>query len=41
MNKDTIIIDVYDIYGKKLIKGIAPINPANQALLLLKDYRDT
>jgi hypothetical protein len=32
MNKDMILIDVYDRFGKKLIEGITPISPANQAL---------
>jgi hypothetical protein len=40
MNTDTILIDVYDRHGKKLIEGITPVNPANQVLSLLKDYRD-
>ena len=31
MNKDTILIDVYDRHGNKLIEGITPVNPANQA----------
>ena len=40
MTTDTILIDVYDRYGKKLIEGITPVNPANQALPSLKDYRN-
>ena len=40
MNTDTILIDVYDRYGKKLIEGLTPVNPVNQALSRLKDYRD-
>jgi hypothetical protein len=40
MGTDTILIDVYDRYGKKLIKGITPISPANQASSILKDHRD-
>ena len=38
MNTDKILIDVYDRYGKKLIEGITPVNPVNQALSSLKDY---
>ena len=30
MNTDTITIDVYDRYGKKLIAGITQVNPTNQ-----------
>jgi hypothetical protein len=41
MTTDTILIDVYDRYGKKLIEGITPVNPANQALQNLNDYRNT
>ena len=41
MTTDTILIDVYDRYGKKLIEGITPVNPANQALPNPKDYRNT
>jgi len=40
MNTNTITIDVYDRHGNKLIKGITPINPVNQALSHLKDSRD-
>ena len=40
MTTDTILIDVYDRYGKKLIEGITPVNPAKQALPSLKDYRN-
>jgi hypothetical protein len=36
-----ILIDVYDRYGKKFIEGITPVNPANQALPNLNDYRNT
>lgn len=38
MNTDTILIDVYDRYGKKLIKGITPVNSINQKLAILEDY---
>jgi len=41
MTTDTILIDIYDRYGKKLIEGITPVNQANQTLSRLKDYRDT
>ena len=41
MNKDTILIDVYDRHGNKLIEGITPVNSANQVLSSLKDYRNT
>ena len=37
MNTNMILIDVYDRFGKKLIKGITPVNPANKALSNLKD----
>ena len=40
MNTNTITINVYDRHGNKLIEGITPINPVNQALSHLKDYRD-
>jgi hypothetical protein len=40
MTTDPILIDVYDRYGKKLIKGITPVNMTNQTLPILKDYRD-
>jgi hypothetical protein len=36
MQTDAITIDVYDVYGKKLIKGITPVNPTNQTLPSLK-----
>jgi hypothetical protein len=36
MQTDAITIDVYDVHGKKLIKGIVPVNPTNQALPRLK-----
>jgi hypothetical protein len=26
MNTDTITVDVYDRYGKKLIEGVRPVN---------------
>ena len=26
MNTDTITVDVYDRYGKKLIEGVMPVN---------------
>ena len=38
MSIDIILIDVYDRHGNKLIEGITPINPANQALPSLKDF---
>ncbi len=41
MNTDTILIDVYDRYGKKLIEGITPVNPSNHTMPIFKDYRDT
>ena len=40
MTADTILIDVYDRYGKKLVKGIAPVNPTNHSMPISKDYRD-
>ncbi len=40
MNTDTITIDVYDVYGKKLIEGITPVNSINQYLSTLKEYKD-
>jgi len=40
MNTDTILIDVYDRYGKKLIEGIKPVNTTNHILPISKDYRD-
>jgi hypothetical protein len=40
MNTDTTTIDVYDVYGKKIIEGSIPVHPVNQALSRLKDYRD-
>jgi len=36
MQTDAITIDVYDVYGKKLIKGITPVNPTKQTLPSLK-----
>jgi hypothetical protein len=36
MQTDAITIDVYDVYGKKLIEGVTPVNPTNQALSHLK-----
>ena len=33
MNADTILINVYDKYGKKLIEGITPVNTTNQVPL--------
>jgi hypothetical protein len=41
MNTDTILIDVYDRYGKKLIEGITPLNPTNQTIPIFKNYKDT
>ena len=41
MNTDTILIDVYDRYVKKLIEGVTPVNPANQALPSIKNYKNT
>jgi hypothetical protein len=41
MTTDTILIDVYDRYGKKLIQGITPVNPTNQEQSSLKDYKNT
>lgn len=40
MNTDTITIDVCDVYGKKLIEGITPVNSINHILPISKDYRD-
>ena len=40
ISTDTIPIDVYDRSGKKLIEGIKPVNPTNQALTSLKNYRN-
>jgi hypothetical protein len=40
MTTDTILIDVYDRYGKKLIEGITPVNPINHSRSIFKDYRD-
>ena len=40
MSTDTILIDVYDRYGKKLIKGITPVNPTNHLRPIFRDYRD-
>ncbi len=36
MNTDAITIDVYDRYGKKLIKGITQVDPSNQTVPILK-----
>jgi hypothetical protein len=41
MNTDTILIDVYDRYGKKLIEGITSVNPTNQTIPIFKNYKDT
>ena len=40
MNTDTILIDSYDRYSQKVIKGITPVNTTNYILSILKDYRD-
>ena len=40
MTTDTIVIDVYDRYGKKLIEGITPVTITNHELPISKDYRD-
>jgi hypothetical protein len=40
MSTDTILIDVYDRHGKKLIEGITPVNPTNHSMSIFKDYRD-
>ena len=40
MNTDTIRINVYDRYGKKLIEGITPVNATNNTLPIFKDQRD-
>ncbi len=40
MNADTIPINVYDRYGKKLIEGITPVTTTNHKLPISKDYRD-
>ena len=29
-----------DVYGKKLIEGITPVNSINQYLSTLKEYKD-
>jgi hypothetical protein len=36
MNTKAITIDVYDVYGKKIIKGIVPVNSINQKLSIVK-----
>ncbi len=36
MQTDAITINVCDVYGKKLIKGITPVNPTNEKLPSLK-----
>jgi len=40
MNTNTITIDVYDLSGKKLIKGIIPAKSLNQKLPILEDYEN-
>jgi hypothetical protein len=40
MNTNITLIDVYDRYGKKVIKGIISVNVTNNTLHILKDYRD-
>jgi hypothetical protein len=40
MNTDTILIDVYDKFGKKLIEGIKQLNTTNYKLPISEDYRD-
>jgi hypothetical protein len=36
----TITVDVYDMYGKKLIEGIKPINSVNGLAPIPTKYRD-
>ena len=40
MTTDTILIDVYDRYGKKLIEGIKTVNQTNHTMPTFKDYRN-
>ena len=37
---DTITVDVYEMYGKKLIEGIKPINLVNSLAPIPTKYRD-
>jgi hypothetical protein len=40
MSTDTILIDVYDRYGKKLIKGVTPVNQTSHSITIFKGYKD-
>jgi len=37
---DTIVVDVYDIYGKKLIEGVMPVNSFHGLAQISITHRD-
>jgi hypothetical protein len=38
---DTIVVDVYDVYGKKLIEGVTPINSVHGLAQISITHRDS